>query len=60
MLIDQRKLKLLVSSAAVATMSALRYILKLFVLASWQGCYSPIDPKINPHLRLNMAHSDVD
>ena len=37
---------------------------KLFVLASWQGCYSPIDPKINPHLRLNMAHSpakfDVD
>ena len=49
MLIDQRKLKLLVSSAAVATMSALWHILKLFVLASWQGCYSPIDPKINPH-----------
>ena len=37
---------------------------KTFVLASWQGFYSPIDPKINPHLRLNMTHPpakfDVD
>ena len=23
--------------------------LKLLVLASWQGFYSPIDPKTNPH-----------
>ena len=24
--------------------------LKLLVLSSWQGFYSPIDPKTNPHL----------
>ena len=24
--------------------------LKLLVLASWQGFYSPIDPETNPHL----------
>ena len=37
---------------------------KLLVLASWQGFYGPIDPKINPHLRLDMtyppANFDVD
>ena len=31
-------------------MSALWYILKRLVLASWKGFYSPIDPKINPHV----------
>ena len=45
-------------------MRALKYTLKLLVLASWQGFYSPIDPKINPHLYLYMTHSpaksDVD
>ena len=45
-------------------MSALWYILKLLVLASWQGFYHPIDPKINPHLCLDMmypaAKFDVD
>ena len=45
-------------------MSALWYILKLLVFASWQRFYSPIDPKINPHLCLDMTHPpakfDVD
>ena len=45
-------------------MSALWYILKLFGFASWQGSYSPPDPKINPHLCLDMtyppAQFDVD
>ena len=45
-------------------MRALRYILKLLVLASWQGFYSSIDPKINPHLCLDMTYPpakfDVD
>ena len=44
--------------------SALRYILKLFVLGSWQGFYSPTDPKNNLHLCLDMIHPpakfDVD
>ena len=48
----------------VATTSALWCILKLFVLASWQGFYSLIDPKINPHLCLDMTYPpakfDVD
>ena len=38
--------------------------LKLQILVSWQGFYSPIDPKINPHLCLDMiyppAKFDVD
>ena len=37
---------------------------KLLVLASWQGFYSPIDHKINPHLRLYTTYPpakfDVD
>ena len=37
---------------------------KTLVLASWQGFYAPIDPKINPHLCLDMtfppANFDVD
>ena len=45
-------------------MSALWYILKLLVLARWQGFYSPIDLQNNPHLCLDMiyqpAESDVD
>ena len=45
-------------------MSELQYILKLLVLASWQGFHSPIDPKINPHLCFDMiyppAKFDVD
>ena len=45
-------------------MSALLYILKLLVLASWQGFCSQIDPQINPHLCLDMiyppAKFDVD
>ena len=45
-------------------MSALWYILKLLVLASWQGVYTPIDPNINPHLCLDMTYPpakfDVD
>ena len=44
--------------------SALCYILKLLVLARWQGFYSPTDPKINPQLCLDMTHPpakfDVD
>ena len=36
--------------------SALWYILKLLVLASWQGFCSPIDPKINPHLCLDIMY----
>ena len=38
--------------------------LKPLFLASWQGFYSPIDPKNNPHLCLDMIHPpakfDVD
>ena len=38
--------------------------LKPLYLASWQGFYSPIDPKNNPHLCLDMIHPpakfDVD
>ena len=38
--------------------------LKLLVLASWQGLYSPIDPQNDPHLCLDMiyppAKFDVD
>ena len=37
----------------VAKTSAL-YVLKLLVLTSWQGFYSPIDTKINPHLCLDV------
>ena len=40
-------------------MSALWYILKLLVLASWQGFYSPTDPKINPQLCLDMTYPPV-
>ena len=40
-------------------MSALGYILKLLVLARWQGFYSPIDPKINPQLCLDMKYPPV-
>ena len=43
---------------------ALCYILKLFVLASWQGFDRPIDPKINLYLCLDMTYPpakfDVD
>ena len=35
---------------------ALWYSLKLLVLASWQGYYSPINPKINPYLCLDMTY----
>ena len=42
----------------------LMFELKLLVLASWQGFYSPIDHKINPHLCLDMIYPptnfDVD
>ena len=41
------------------TTGALWYILKLLGLASWQGFYSPIDPKINPHLCLYMTYTPV-
>ena len=45
-------------------MSALWYILKLLVLTSWQGFYNPIDPKIDPHLCLDVTYTpakfDVD
>ena len=38
--------------------------LKLLVLASWQGFYSSIDPKINPQVCLDMTYPpakfDVD
>ena len=38
--------------------------LKPLFLANWQGFYSPIDPKNNPHLCLDMIHPpakfDVD
>ena len=38
--------------------------LKPLLVASWQGFYSPIDPKNNPHLCLDMIHPpakfDVD
>ena len=38
--------------------------LKPLFLASWQGFYGPIDPKNNPHQRLDMIHPppkfDVD
>ena len=40
------------------------HILKLLVLASWQGFYSKIDPSINPHMCLDMTYPpakfDVD
>ena len=43
---------------------ALWHSLKLLVLASWQGYYSPINPKINPYLCLDMTYPpakfDVD
>ena len=39
--------------------SALCYILKLLVLASWQGFYSPTDPKISPQLCLDMTYPPV-
>ena len=42
----------------------LMFHLKPLFLASWQGFYSPIDPKNNPHLCLDMiyppAKFDVD
>ena len=42
----------------------LMFDLKPLSLASWQGFYSPIDPKNNPHLYLDMiypsAKFDVD
>ena len=42
----------------------LMFDLKLLFLANWQGFYSPIDPKNNPHLCLDMIHPpakfDVD
>ena len=45
-------------------MSDLWYLLKLIVLASWEGFYSPVDSKINPHLCLDMTYPpakfDVD
>ena len=44
--------------------SAWWYIWKLLVLASWQGFDSPIDPKVDPHLCLDMTYPptkfDVD
>ena len=40
-------------------MSALWYILKLLVLASWQGFYSPTEPKIIPQLCLDMTYPPV-
>ena len=49
MLIDQRKLKL-------SEKKQLMFDLKLLILVSWQGFYSPIDPKINPHLCLDMIY----
>ena len=33
--------------------------LKLLVLASWQGFYTPTDPKINPQLCLDMTYPPV-
>ena len=42
----------------------LMFDLKLLVLASWQRFYSPIDPKINPYMCLDMTYPpakfDVD
>ena len=42
----------------------LMFHLKPLFLASWQGFYSPVDPKNNPHLCLDMiyppAKFDVD
>ena len=41
-----------------------KFDLKLLILASWQGLYSPSDPKNNPHLCFDMiyrpAKFDVD
>ena len=36
------------------------YDLKLLVLASWQGLYSPTDPKNNPHLSLDMIYPPTE
>ena len=62
MLIDQRKLKLLVLASCHD--ECIMIYFNLFVLASWQGFYSPIDPKVNAHLCLDMAYPpakfDVD
>ena len=57
MLIDQRKPKL-------SLKKKLMFDLKALFLASWQGFYSLIDPKNNPHLCRDMIHPpakfDVD
>ena len=52
------------SKETQVTVKKLMFNLKPLFLASWQGCYSPIDPQNNPHLCLDMiyppAKFDVD
>ena len=40
----------------IAWKNKLMFDLKLLILSSWQGFHSPVDPKINLHLCLDMTY----